>query len=535
MRLEIQESCDVLVVGAGIAGVSAALAAAEEGCSVILASSAGTFSGSSFYPGTWGLGLVGPADDGDRRDLEETIASVGCGMTSPQLVRAFVEGIHPAIKKLRDMGVKLRRADHAGEREFIPCFDHKHRDWNGIEFDSAREVLSARMDELGVARRPHWEALELVQREGRVCGAVINAEGRPRYVGCRALVLASGGYGGIFKYHLNTEDVAGMGQYLALKAGCTLVNMEFMQMMPGYLRPAPKTIFNEKTFRYTRLRRADGSPLLEGIANAQELLEIRSGHGPFTSRLPSREIDLAIFREFIKDERGVTASYTDDIRRDPPEFVRTYFDWLARAKGLAMDDTVQLGIFAHAANGGVRIAPDASTGVPGLFACGEVTGGMHGADRLGGLSTANGLVFGGKAGRSAALESHASPAPGGVWDFEGWSVPNGEALLEELRRLMFQNAMLLRTEAGLTTALERVRAMTAALPRAEAEDMDQAAAGRRLEAQLHTAQAILRAALLRRESRGSHYREDYPDMDGGAPRRILVKNTEGGVAARYEE
>jgi len=535
MYLKRQEKYDVLVAGAGIAGISAALAAAEAGCSVLLVSSAEIFSGSSFYPGTWGLGLIGPANEEDQDELADTIASVGCGMTDRELVKTFAAGIHPAIENLKTMGVRLRRAGRAEEREFIPCFDHKHRDWNGIEFDSARKVLSARMDELGVICRSHWEVLELAQQGGRVCGVVVYAGGHIRYVGCRALVLASGGYGGIFKYHLNTEDVAGTGQFLALKAGCTLVNMEFMQMMPGCLSPAPKTIFNEKTFRYARMLRTDGTPLLSGIPDAEALLEFRSGHGPFTSRLPSKEVDLAIFREFVRDERGISVTYSDDMRREPPEFIRTYFDWLAKAKGLTMDDPIRLGIFAHAANGGVRIAQDTSTGVPGLFACGEVTGGMHGADRLGGLSTANGLVFGGKAGRSAALDSRTAPEPADVWEFKPWRVQEADQLLAELREIMFRNAMILRTEPGLTAALDRVRDMAATLERAGTEDAAQAAAGRRLEARLYTAQAVLLAALLRRESRGAHYRQDYPDMDEGQSRKILLKMDKGGINAQYEE
>lgn len=135
------------------------------------------------------------------------------------------------------------------------------------------------------------------------------------------------------------------------------------------------------------------------------MLELRATHGPFTARLPSKAVDLAIFRACLEDKRGVRVTYSDEMRHSPPEFVKTYFDWLREARGLTMEDPIQIGMFAHAANGGVWIAPDTSTGVPGLFAAGEVTGGMHGADRIGGLSTANGLVFGGKAGSSAVLHA----------------------------------------------------------------------------------------------------------------------------------
>ena len=150
MELNLASTCDVLVLGSGIAGISAALTAAESGASVILVCKGRLFSGSSFYPGTWGLGLVGPADEADEADLISTIEDVGCGMADDALVRALVKGIHPAIEKVRSMGVRLRKADKDGQQEYIPCFDHKHRDWNGIEFDSAREIFSQRLEELGV-------------------------------------------------------------------------------------------------------------------------------------------------------------------------------------------------------------------------------------------------------------------------------------------------------------------------------------------------------------------------------------------------
>jgi L-aspartate oxidase len=176
MRLKKTRSCDVLVVGSGIAGISAALKAAESGCSVILACKGQLFSGSSFYPGTWGLGLIGPADQRDEEDLVESIRQIGCNMTDPEMVRTFVTGIHPAIDRVRRMGVKLRRADNSAQKEFIPCFDHKHRDWNGIEFDSAREVFGQQLAQRKVELLPKCEVLQLIKDADRVCGAVLAQE-----------------------------------------------------------------------------------------------------------------------------------------------------------------------------------------------------------------------------------------------------------------------------------------------------------------------------------------------------------------------
>lgn len=533
MYLTAEQTCDVLVVGAGIAGISAALEAAEAGRSVVLTSSAHIFSGSSFYPGTWGLGLIGPADSGDREDLASSICRVGCGMADPDMVRAFVWGIGPAIEKLRAMGVHLRRPAQGGEREYIPCFDHKHRDWNGIEGDSVRAVLPGRMEALGVRQRPGCELMELVMAGGRVCGAVFREGERIVYIRCRALVLATGGYGGVFRRHLCTEDITGLGQSLALRAGCSLTNMEFMQMMPGYLSPAPGTVFNEKVFRFTRLRDAAGRPLLPETAQTEALLAERSAHGPFTSRLASRAVDLAIFEACMAGERGVTATYAEDMKRHPPEFVKTYFDWLREAKGVSMDDPVRIGIFAHAANGGVVIDRDGYTGVPGLYACGEVTGGMHGADRIGGLSTANGLVFGGKAGRAAARDCAGDGGPESC-AFTPWAVPDRERLLCTLRDVMDRSAMILRTESGLAGAARTVRDMLAGLDRQTADSALAAAQSRRLEGRLVTALCVLEAALRRRESRGSHYRADFPAEDPAqaSPTRTVMDD---GLRALLKE
>ncbi|MBS2904563.1 FAD-binding protein, partial [Klebsiella pneumoniae] len=159
---------------------------------------------------------------------------------------------------------------------------------------------------------------------------------------CKAIVIATGGIGGLFKYRLNTNDITGMGQALALKSGCKLVNIEFMQMMPGYINPCPKTIFNEKTFKYVDILNKDGKDIFEGMENKLEKLEERSTHGPFTSRLNSREIDYRIFSEFMKDSNGVTVRYKKEIKDQQSEFIKVYFDWLKENKNLTVDDEIKL-------------------------------------------------------------------------------------------------------------------------------------------------------------------------------------------------
>lgn len=538
MRLEYTKHCDVLVVGSGIAGTMAALAAAGAGRSVILASSGPVFSGSSFYPGTWGLGLIGPENEADQEDLVQSILEVGCGMADETMVRAFVAGIGPAIEGVKAMGVQLKAAADQNQKDFIPCFDRKHRSWNGLLFDSMRQVFSRKMEESGVEQLPGCELLQLIKTGERVGGAVICQKGELTAVRCGALVLATGGYGGLFRDRLTTDDVAGAGQWLALEAGAELVNLEFMQMMPGYLSPCRKTIFNEKTFRYTRLTGPDGRDILENECDRQALLECRSTHGPFTSRLSSKRVDLAMVKAAqAAPEQGVTVTYGPQIRQDTPEFVRTYFDWLWEKKHLTMDDPVQIAPFAHAANGGVRIDANGFTGVPGLYACGEVTGGMHGADRIGGLSTANGLVFGKKAGESAAAFAAAQPAPkaDGPVEFDARIIPDQAGRRRQMQDVMSECGMVVRSGEALARGIERLDQLTEGCEFTGGSDAAQIAASRRLWSQLHLARAILSVQRMRTESRGSHYRADYPDRDPALEKRILVRMQNGTAQAAFEQ
>ena len=315
---------------------------------------------------------------------------------------------------------------------------------------------------------------------------------------------------------------------MALKAGCKLVNMEFMQMMPGYIKPAYKTIFNEKIFHFSDFKKADGSDLL----NKEQIktLEIRSGHGPFTSRLDSKVVDFALFKAFTKDEGGVKVTYSEEMKKNPPEFVQVYFDWLKQAKGITADDPIYIGVFAHAANGGVRINPDASTDVPGLFAAGDDRKHAR-TDRIGGLSTANGLVFGTVAGRPRncckaelsakdantfrclrrdvrrLLKSFSRRCSKMPWCY---AVSKGSESLSLVQSLRSSVAAQLRPDEILMKLPKR-------------RDFWRDARRRKCSS----------PALLRKESRGSHNRVDYPQQDPKLEKQIIVEMRDGEIRAEY--
>lgn len=507
------ESTDVLVIGSGIAGLCAAIEAARAGATVTIASAGKTMSGSSFFPGTWGLGLIGPVDEGDEQDLIDTIQAVGGGVADPTLVQTFVHGIPKAIQWLeQDLGVELQHpqsAESAQQKQFIPCFDHKTRMWRGLTRKPLEDACTAQIETLGIRLLPRHELIDLFEdTNGRITGTVLYdlTENRIVPFAAKATIIAAGGTGGLFERSLTSADVLSSSQAIALAHGASLTNIEFMQMMPGLIKPKRNLVFNEKTWRYAHV----DQPADITDDKLDDLLEQRSGYGPFTSRLASRAIDLVI------DQAGAEglALHYDFPREDIPEFVQTFANWLQDEHGIAPTDEMRVAMYAHAANGGIKIDKTAHTGVEGLYACGEATGGMHGADRIGGLSSANGIVFGRIAGASAALAAQNAPEMAQKTDIDlpqhGIATTDAERLTHSLKHTMSTYCMINRTETGLSEALhelEGLKTEAATLSTQKAQDSE-AAALARLQSQIQLAQEMVKAMRKRTESLGSHYRAD---------------------------
>ena len=507
------ESTDVLVIGSGIAGLCAAIEAARTGATVTVASAGKTMSGSSFFPGTWGLGLIGPVDEDDEQDLIDTIQTVGGGVADPELVQTFVHGIPQAIQWLeQDLGVELQRpqsAESAQQKQFIPCFDHKTRMWRGLTRKPLEDARAAQIELLGIRLLPRHELIDLVEdSNGRITGAVLYDRVNEHLIpmAAKATIIAAGGTGGLFERSLTSADVLSSSQAIAHAHGASLTNIEFMQMMPGFIEPQRNLVFNEKTWRYVKF----DQPVDIADDKLDDLLEQRSGYGPFTSRLASRAIDLVIDQA---GDESLTLHY-DFPREDVPEFVQTFATWLQDEHGIAPTDDMRVAMYAHAANGGIRIDKTAYTGVEGLYACGEATGGMHGADRIGGLSSANGIVFGRIAGASAAQAAQNAPEVAPRADIalpqHGIATTDAECLTRSLKHTMSTYCMINRTEMGLSTALQEIESLeteATTLSMRNAHD-SQVAALARLKSQIQLAQEMVKAMRNRTESLGSHYRAD---------------------------
>ena len=507
------ESTDVLVIGSGIAGLCAAIEAARAGATVTIASADKTMSGSSFFPGTWGLGLIGPTDTADEQDLIDTIQAVGGGAADPTLVQTFVHGIPQAIDWLeQNLGVELQRpqsAASAQQKQFIPCFDHKTRMWRGLTRKPLEDALTTQIESLGIHLLPRHELIDLVEdTAGKITGAVLYDRANERIVTftAKATVIAAGGTGGLFERSLTSADVLSSSQAIALAHGASLTNIEFMQMMPGFIEPKRNLVFNEKTWRYVKF----DQPVDIADDKLDDLLDQRSGYGPFTSRLASRAIDLAI------DQAGAEglALHYDFPRENVPEFVQTFATWLQDEHSIAPTDEMRVAMYAHAANGGIKIDKTAYTGVEGLYACGEATGGMHGADRIGGLSSANGIVFGRIAGASAARAAVDAPETPLKTDIalpqRGLTKADAERLTHSLKHTMSTYCMINRTETGLSEALQQLESLqdeATAQNKPHANDSEIAALAR-LQSQIKLATEMVKAMRRRTKSMGSHYRAD---------------------------
>jgi len=297
------DATDVLVVGTGLAGISAAVSAAETGAKITLASAGPVFSGSSFSSATWGLGMVAPESAADEEDLVQTILAVGSGAADPALVRSFVSGIYPAMQWLEDHGVALRAPDHPEEREYIPCFDHKARLWRGLGRAEFRDAMAARLQDLDVHLIEHASLARLRKADdGSIQGAIFFDETSSSFIDVPAssTILATGGTAGLFGRHIGADEDTGISHALAKDAGAHLVNLEFIQLMPAILTEMGPVIFNEKTFRYLAFEDGAASSI------SRNLFELRSTHGPATTRLGDAAIDLAIAEA---GEKGAPARY----------------------------------------------------------------------------------------------------------------------------------------------------------------------------------------------------------------------------------
>ena len=465
---------DLLIVGAGVAGAYAALSAKAEGARVLVVSKDPLPAGSTPYAQG---GIAIPLDDADiEAHLEDTLRA-GRGLVEAEVARSILRDAPRVFEHLLELGVPFeptptREGGHGRAR-----VRHAGGDRSGMIL---LETLFSRLD---APRLEGYMATRLLVEGGRVAGAELLSPDGPIWVEAGAVLLASGGLGQLFPVTTNPPGATGDGMVLAWQAGATLRDLEFVQFHPTAL-PSGDLI--------SEACRGEGAILIN--ARGERFMP---GYDPMAELAPRDVVARAVHRE-----RQKTGGVFLDLRPIPDLLVR-FPTVVAAARALGFDPQkapVPVAPAAHYAMGGVKVDAQGFTGIPGLYAVGEVaSSGLHGANRLASNSLLEGLVLGERAAASAlrALVTPQNPRPLSARSLD-------PTFVRPLRARMEQAAGLIRREENLEAALEWVQT----LPVSETE----MAPRPWLEAaHLATlARLLLKAALLREESRGAHFREDFP-------------------------
>ena len=410
---------DVLVIGGGAAGCRAAIEAHDRGEQVALAVKGRfTRSGSTFYPLATGVGYTTAVPDGNEAGPEahyREIMEAGLGLVSPTLARILAEEA-PArlVDLLHRYGMTFNEQD--GEVLYIkPDFGSGQVRAGGATIVALRDSFGREIRVRGINILEQMAIVRLLGDGDGCAGAVgLTRKGNVVAISAKSTVLATGGGSTAFLYHMNTPDLTFDGHAMALELGAELVNMEFYQMILGLTSPVRRMLIPESYLALEpRLSNGLGEEFLSRYlpqdVTQTDCLQLRAGTGPFRSDAAGRFIDIAIFDEVkagrATESGGVEADFTSV---DLDQVRAGRLDWYSWATARGVDlcaHPVDISPHVHAFNGGVLINPETETSVPHLFACGEVAGGPHGANRIGGNQFAGTQVFGERAGRFAAARS----------------------------------------------------------------------------------------------------------------------------------
>jgi L-aspartate oxidase len=483
-----------LIVGAGVAGLSVALGL--DRAYVITAKEMGS---------TWwaqgGIAVALSDEDSPQAHAADTVAVAG-GLAVDDAVAALTRGGPDAVARLIELGAEFDRDD---EGVLLLGREGGHQARRVVHADgdaTGAEVMRALND--AVASTPTVESIDgrvvdLARSGDRVVG-VLTADGKKRTVyTAPAVVLATGGAGRMYSHTTNPPGVTGEGIVIAARAGARLADLEFVQFHPTALNAGkdPMPLLTEAL-------RGEGAKLVD--ASGRRFMD---QHHPMAELAPRDVVARAIFWLY---DRGSSA-YLD--ARSIVNFHERFPTVTAHAMSVGLDpveDLLPVSPAAHYYMGGIDADTDGQTSVPGLWAVGECSStGVHGANRLASNSLLEGLVFGAR----VAVSVGSAPQP----DIGEVAVP-GESLespvhagpvIEELRQVMWDRVGLIRTGDGLWEARNALIEMEPVLRRT--------ISGRN---RVDLASWIVMAALRRSESRGGHYRADYPEEDPKQAMRALV-------------
>lgn len=513
---------DVLIIGAGITGIRAALAV-DPKLEVVLATKDVISQSNSAYAQGGIAGVFDPLDD-FANHVADTLAA-GKGLCDQEIVETVVREAPDRIRELVGFGAIFDQAD--GEIALTQEGGHSHRRVvHALGDATGKEVMRALIDR--IHREPQiatWEktfTIDLLTQDGECRGALVwNAQHGKTFVWAKQTILATGGAGRLFRETTNPEIATADGQAMAFRAGAELRDMEFMQFHPTvlYIAGSSRHLISEAVRgEGGLLRDCHGHRFMPDYDSAAELAP-----RDIVSRSITRQMEKTrhhcVYLDLTHLEKSLVHERFPHIGQVCAEF------------GLDLTrDLIPVRPGAHYMIGGLTVDSQARTTLPRLWAAGEVaSSGLHGANRLASNSLLEGLVFGLRAGRNASAAAIAEAdrftalpltAEAAVTQPHDASLKLDD-LLNSLNSEMWRNVGIERLAEGLEAALQQVEFWDRYVGPREFQTTQ----GWELQNMLLVARMMIRAALLRQESRGTHYRNDFPATDPNQADHIPITAT----------
>lgn len=493
---------DFIVIGSGVAGLRASIELAQSGARVtVLTKDKASESNTEYAQG--GVAVVLSDDDNAELHEEDTLVA-GAGLCDEEAVATLVTEGTRYIKQLIEWGTEFDReggnliftqeAAHSRRRIL-----HAHGDSTGKEI--VRALIARARAEKTIMLMPFANTESLIVADGRCVGVrfldpILRA---PRELFAKAVILCTGGAGQLYQHTTNPPVATGDGMAMAYFAGADMADMEFIQFHPTALN-----LENAPRFLLSEAMRGEGGILRNKLGERFM--------GNYDERLELAPRDI-VSRSIVAEMRRTgTRSVFLDMTALPEEFLRGRFPKIYETCNFynlnIAHDLLPVSPASHYCMGGIRTDLHGRSTLPGLYAAGEVTcTGVHGANRLASNSLLEGLVFGARAGEAALADSSKFQVPDsrleseqhGTWNMELGTIST--AVRKRVKRVMWERVGILRDKDSLRRALK------------EFGQIEQAKLSVSSRNFVMLAKLVATAALWREESRGGHYRNDYPARD----------------------
>src|SRR3984893_10497201 len=533
--------CNVLVIGAGAAGMRAAIAATEAGSQVLIVGKRHRLDAHTVLAAGGINAVLGTRDPQDtwEQHFADTLRE-GYFLGHPRVVEIMAREAPDAVRELAAWGCRFATLEDGRlDQRFFGAHKYRRTCYAGDYTGRAiLYTLANKVQQLGIPIIEDHYVSRLLVADGVCFGAYgfDLVSGERTVFEADAVVLAAGGHTRLWRRSSSRRDENyGEGMFLALEAGCRLMDTELVQFQPaGMVMPAEMA-----GTRVTEAGRGEGGHLYN-----RDHERFMKRYDPERMELGARDrVALAIYTEIMEGRGGPNGGVFLDISHLPKDQIleklpRMYRQFIEYQMLDISKQPMEVAPTAHYSMGGIAVDPEThATDVVGLYAAGECTSGLHGANRLGGNSLAETVIFGRRAGAAAAAHSEDSEVQRrskkavqeAEDELQSLIKPGSELtrpLQRALRNLMWEHCGVVRDEPRMRGGLQKLGELTEA---AETVDIRPGQEGwfelghvLDLRAGLRTAEATLRCALERRESRGAHNRSDFPALDPDLQRNLYT-------------